>query len=202
MSFLRLPNITDIVNKLPFVNKYVIGSWTILDHETQRELCTFDTFLGYDSNKDNQVMNYPIEEGSFASYNKIVNPTRITVYLARSGYPLQLKTTLQVLEEYADSTKKVDVILPFKSFVGYNIEKISHSMQSGDAGDQLIVSLPMVEIKEVSITYKTVKLSPKKVKSPSLSDTVKTGKKQTEDQSKNKSLLLKLSQSIGLFSDN
>lgn len=175
----RIPLIKDVLSKVPFANA-LFGSWNIYDHKTDREITSFDTFLGYTYQDDASIPSHSIEEGGFSTYNKIVDPATITVILAKSGFPAEIRYTLEDLERYAQSTDTIDIVLPFRSYLNYNISSISHSIQEGDAVSRLVVELKLTEIRETTLTYTTVRISSNKTSSGNYADTVDKGKKQSQ----------------------
>lgn len=175
----RIPLIKDVLSKVPFANA-LFGSWNIYDHKTDNQITSFDTFLGYTYQNNASIPSHPIESGSFSTYNKVLDPARITVVLAKSGFPAEVRYTLEDLERYAQSTDTIDIVLPFRSYLNYNISGISHSIQEGDAVSRLIVELTLTEIKETSLSYTTVRNSASKVSSGNYADTVDKGKKQSQ----------------------
>ena len=93
----RIPLIKDVLSKVPFANA-LFGSWNIYDHKTDSQITSFDTFLGYTYQDNASIPSHPIESGSFSTYNKVADPARITVVLAKSGFPAEVRYTLEDFE--------------------------------------------------------------------------------------------------------
>lgn len=179
----RLPVVKDIISATPFGN-VLYGSWKLLDHKTNDEIVTFDTFLGYDFSNDSNVPVHAIEKGSFTAYNKINNPSGVSVQLCKSGLPFELRNILEQLDEYLKTTTTIDVVLPFKTLVNYTIIKMNHSIKENGSAGQLVIELGLQEIKEASVGYSYVK------RAGGLSGVKDTGKTQvTEAKEKSKSIL-------------
>lgn len=178
----RIPTVKDVLSKVPFAN-VLFGSWNIYDHKTDDEITSFDTFIGYTFQNSASIPSHPIESGSFSTYNKIIDPNKITVTLAKSGFPAEIRYTLEDLERYAQSTRTIDIVLPFRSYLNYNISGISHSIEESDAVSILVVQLTLTEIRETSLSYTTVKIG-RNASSGNYSDTVDKGKKQSASLAK------------------
>ena len=178
----RIPTVKDVLSKVPFAN-VLFGSWNIYDHKTDDEITSFDTFIGYTFQDSASIPSHPLESGSFSTYNKIINPAKITVTLAKSGLPAESRYTGEDLERYAQSTRTIDRVLPFRSYLNYNISDISHSIEESDAVSILVVQLTLAEIRETSLSYTTVKIG-RNASSGNYSDTVDKGKKQSASGAK------------------
>lgn len=183
---LQIPTLGDLVGFVDnrYLNGALRGQWTIWDHETQKQICAFDTFIGYQYREGSEVPAQNIEKGSFAQYNKINNPAEAGVRLAKSGYPGELETFLNYLQMYKRSTKLVDVVLPYEVLLSYNITDISHGKSEGDSTSLLIVDLSLKEIREEEGAYaETRALSYKKVKNPADASTQDRGRQQAKQPS-------------------
>lgn len=177
--------VNDKVKKLKKkANNFITGQWTIRTHEGKRDICDFDTILGYDFKSSSELPSYPIQQGSFENYNKIQNPNKANITLAISGNKSQIRENLLKLEFFNESVDLVDLILPFKAFIGYNLCNLSHSLHEGEAMSMLVVNFDLVEIRQSTISFKKTKANYK--------GTTNTGK--TNPQKPNQSLLK------GLFS--
>lgn len=177
--------VNDKVKKLKRkANDFLTGQWTVRTNEGKKDICEFDTILGYDFKSSSELPSYPIQQGSFENYNKIQNPNKANITLAISGNKTELRKNLLKLEFFNEETDLVDLILPFKSFIGYNLCNLSHSLKEGEAMSMLAVNFDLVEIRQATISFKKTKANYK--------GTTNTGK--TNPQQPNQSLLK------GLFS--
>lgn len=50
-----------------------------------RPIANYDSFIGMDYRNDSRLSDYPIEQGAFATYNKVANPYTVQVTLACGG---------------------------------------------------------------------------------------------------------------------
>ena len=179
----RLPSVGDLLKYADkaLLNNQFFGDWDIYDSKTNQKIVTFDSFLGYDYSNDFSIMNHPIENGSFANYNRVANPASVNVYLAKSGFPYEIRSVLDVLEQYKDSINLVDVVTPYRTYTKYNIKSVHYALRENNAINLLVVDLGLEEILEVELGYKTTQYSSNKVSSGDYADTKDTGKKTTKD---------------------
>ena len=177
----RLPLVKDLLKYADkrLLNNEFFGDWDIYDSKTNQKIVTFDSFLGYDYSDEVSVMNHPIESGSFASYNKVVDPATVSVILAKSGLPFEIRGMLEELEKYKDSVELVDVVTPYRTYQKYNLKSLHHAIRENGAINLLVVELVLLEVKEVELGYKTQSMPASKVSDGSFADTKDAGKKTT-----------------------
>lgn len=89
----RIPFVSDLLKYADktLLNNQFFGDWDIYDSKTNQKIVRFDTFLGYDYSDDVSIMGHPIEKGSFANYNKVVDPANVSIILAKSGFPYEIR---------------------------------------------------------------------------------------------------------------
>ena len=193
----RLPSINDLLQlgDAKFLNGSVYGSWKLYKSGTTKEIASFDSFLGYDYSDDMEVPSYPVEEGSFTNYNKIADPAVVKITAIKTGFPVELRNTLEAIEKAKESLDLYDIVLPFKTYIGYNLKSLNHAIREGDSVNMLVCELTFIEIKQTSLGYKTTSFSSKKVSNGNYADTKDSGRKQTdssEEATKKKSYLKSL----------
>ncbi|KER03405.1 MULTISPECIES: phage baseplate protein [Photorhabdus] len=109
-----------------------------------------------------RVVSAPIENGSFASYNKISDPYKVTVQLSKgSGGTLERGAFLSQIEILAKSTLKFHVVTP--EFVYTNAAIVGYDMarEAKDGATLIKVNLHLEEIREIKVKY-----DEEKVKNP------------------------------------
>ncbi|MCG3461849.1 hypothetical protein L7G72_08285 [Xenorhabdus bovienii] len=123
-----------------------------------------------------RVVSAPIENGSFATYNKVSDPYKVTVQLTKgSGGTLERGAFLAQLEILAKSTLKFHVVTP--EFVYTNAAIVGYDLarEAKDGATLIKVNVHLEEIREVKVKY-----DKEEVKNP---DDDK--KKDTGDQTQN-----------------
>ncbi|WP_152671519.1 phage baseplate protein [Xenorhabdus khoisanae] len=113
-----------------------------------------DSVISLQYQNQYRVVSAPIENGSFATYNKVGEPYKITVQLSKSsGGTLERGAFLSQLEILAKSTLKFHVVTPEfvytnAAIVGYDIAR-----EAKDGATLLKVNLHLEEIREVTVKY-------------------------------------------------
>ena len=137
-----------------------------------------DSVLGLSHDAGASISNLPLEKGSFASYNKVNNPSMATVQLAKSsGGSLQRGLFLTQLEMLLKSTLSFHIISPEYVYMNYQIIGTNLSRTSTEGCTLLRVNLDLQEVLEAKVEYDT-----EVVENPSDAQTKDGGAKQAEDK--------------------
>jgi hypothetical protein len=172
---LPIANLGTLRDNLSDLTKGFVGRWTIYETGTQNEICYFDSFEKFAFLQKNGIVQYPIEQGSFATYNKLNNPANIGVVLTKSGFSINQaldglgafskEKFIDDLSVYTNGTTKVDIVTPSKTFLGYSIESMTYTNSVDEGADILLVTLEIKEIRELIATLDTIALAPKNANS-------------------------------------
>lgn len=109
--------------------------------------------LSFDFTREAKVSDFIIEQGSFASYNKVQNPANPVVTLAFSGSEGDRANFLNVIDAACISTDLYSVVTPEVTYVNYSFERYSISRRGDKGATLLVVEVSLKEIREVSATF-------------------------------------------------
>ena len=99
---------------------------------------------------NNPVQNVePIEKGSFANYNRIIEPYEGTTRLALEGTESEIQQALDGLEELKKGLKKCELITPFATYENLMLESYDYRRDGHSGFNVLQVDLKLKEIREV-----------------------------------------------------
>lgn len=130
-----------------------------------------------------KVSSVPVEQGSFASYNKVDDPYTVTVQMTKgSGGVFQRGAFLGLLEALAKSSDLYMVITPEAVYPNCAIVGYDYAREALDGARLLVVNIHLAEVRQVKIEYT-------KTKPDGAQAQKDAGKQQAKDASKNKSLL-------------
>lgn len=134
-----------------------------------------DTVLGMNYDAGSSISKYPVEKGSFASYNKVNAPSMATVQMAKGGNSVTERGLfLAQLETLLKSTVSFHIISPEYVYLNYQIVGINHARSAQDGATMIKVNLDLEEVLEAKIEYDI-----EEVKAPSDANTVDGGAKQS-----------------------
>ena len=153
------------------------GDWSLYKSDGSQAV-PFDTFFSLDVASDGKVTTYPTEPNGFFAYNKVQSPNIINVTLGLTGGTTERRSVIEALEELVESTEKLSVVTPEKTFTDYSLESFDYTRAIGDGTDRLKVNLRLVEVREVSSEYSNEVI--KSPKNATDNKTVSSGKKATD----------------------
>ena len=150
---------------------------------------------------EGKVVSTPIEQGSFASYNKVASPTAIRATLAVEGELSNLQSVVDTLFELKDGTELINFVTPVREFQSYTLEKFSYQQTAEKGVNVLYVEVNLAEIKEVEPQYTDAQaqkpITQKGAKNPANTSTQDKGKTQAQTPTKGKSALKEIKDAVG-----
>lgn len=106
-----------------------------------------------DYSKETRVSDFPIERGSFASYNKVETAASPAVTLLLTGSEKDRRTFLQAIDIACKSTDLYSVVTPEITYRNYSIERYNYQRSSNKGATLLTVEITLKEIRQVSAEY-------------------------------------------------
>lgn len=161
----------DIENTIPIVDESEAVSTNIADNSTKAEYPPYilqdedNNEIAFYSMEEMSVTNTtsipsePIEQGSWASYNRVIEPLEATAILVLEGEEADIQTALDALNELARNEKKLTFITPFASYENMMLVSFDYR-RDGNAGfNTLRVNISLKEIREVGSQKTTTAVS-------------------------------------------
>lgn len=132
--------------------------------------------------KETRVADFPIESGSFSSYDKVELSSSPTVVLCLSGSENDRRVFLDSIDSASKSTDLYSIVTPEVTYINYNIERYRYSRLSSNGATLLKVEITLKEIRQVSaiFTQSSTNTAIDKPKDPSATPQVDTGKVQPQ----------------------
>lgn len=138
------------------------NDWGIFNPKTGDPVFVVDTCVSLENKETTKVSTFPVENGAFASYNKVVEPTRPKVRLAVGGQQA-ISNLLDQLAVAVRSLELYDVVVPEHYYLNMCLESYDYKRSNKTGQNMLEVDLTLVEIRQVATATTTVKIaSPKK----------------------------------------
>lgn len=126
--------------------------WGVFD-SSGKAIITPDTFLGIDYENARRIANFPVEQGSFATYNKVNDPFTATVRMAVGGTVAQRNAFLQALEMLSDSTALYTLVTPEASYKNVNMERYDYRRDSRNGAGMIVASCRFLEVRTATTAY-------------------------------------------------
>lgn len=107
--------------------------------------------------KETRLSNFPVEQGSFATYNKVELPANPIVTLCMGGTESDRAALLNAIDAAVKSTDYYTVATPEITYVNYIIERYNYQRRSNRGANLLLVEVSLREVREIATAiYSTV----------------------------------------------
>lgn len=135
-----------------------------------------DSFGEFSYRNEWGVSDFPIQEGGFASYDKVNNPYEISVRMYKGGTKDVRAKFIKSIEDIAGTTDLYDILTPERSYVGVNVIRFEMMRRGAKAAAFLSeVDLYFREIRITTSTYSTTAQTTQNAKQPSAVTVANTG---------------------------
>ena len=109
--------------------------------------------LSFEFVKENKISNFPVEQGGFATYNKIQLPANPTVTIALSATEPERTQFLGAIDDACNSTDLYNVVTPEVTYVNYSLERYNYRRTAQRGMTLLVVEVSLLEVRQVSATF-------------------------------------------------
>ena len=171
-----IPQISTLTN---FING---KGWFIIDKTTFKPVASFDSFSGWNYEKQNLVLDYAVEKGQFVSYNKQRRPYQATATLIKGGlsFYYDREQFLKSLNDYCDAAKLVSIITPNGIITSATLHGLTYTISQKETPGMLIVRLTIKEAIESASALINDGKSIINYSNPNDAPSVKTGMSNSE----------------------
>lgn len=134
---------------------YFKPQWGIYRSDGKTPAINPDSMLSVDYSNMQNISQYPVEQGSFTSFNKVQTPFRIIVKMAKGGTKASRQVFIKELEDLNDSLELFTIVTPERTYRNANVERYDIT-RSADSGAGMVISnVYFTEIREASVTTST-----------------------------------------------
>lgn len=102
------------------------GTPTVVVRGNPRPVIVPDSIREFSSKNEWQVSDYPVEQGGFASYNKVNNPFEVQLRLTKGGSLNDRKEFLKQIDAVAGDTRLYRIVTPEKVYPSVNITRVDN----------------------------------------------------------------------------
>jgi len=107
--------------------------------------------------KEARVSDFPVERGSFASYNKVEIPSQSIVVLCLSGSASDRAGFLKKLDAAAASTDLYSVVTPEATYINHTIERYNYSRRNSQGATLLTVEIFLKQVRQLTAPTSSTK---------------------------------------------
>jgi hypothetical protein len=148
-----LPVLNPVTQDVLVAANTAAPQWGIFTANLQRQVVTPDNVYAFDNRNEWRVSDYPVQTGSFASYNKVVIPYDVTVRLTKGGSLSDRKVFLDQIAAIAGDTNLYTVLTPERSYSNVNVTRYETIRRSGEGAYFLEVDVFLRNIIQVTAQY-------------------------------------------------
>lgn len=146
---------------------HAAAAWGVFDTSFQVAL-KVDSVLDFDVRNEWRISNFPIEKGSFASYNKVAVPFELSVRVAKIGTGVGDRAQfLADVSTLAKDLKLYTILTPERAYDKCNITRYEVTRRGAEGAYSLTeVDLFFVQILEVTAQYSTTQAATQNAQLP------------------------------------
>lgn len=97
-------------------------SWGVFDDQGNQVLFP-DSVLEFSNRQEYEISNFPVQAGSFASYNKVIQPFLVQLRFSKGGTQDDRSAFLQALDSLAQSIDLFTITTPERVYLNVNLER-------------------------------------------------------------------------------
>jgi len=115
----------------------------------------FNSMQEFSAEKSSRLPDEPIEKGSFATYNRIIEPRAITCRLSIEGGASKLQSAIDRLTDLCENNETITLTTPEQSYKNMMLESFDYRRDATNGRGVLFVDLRFKEIREVASAQTT-----------------------------------------------
>lgn len=149
--------------------------WGIFDADGN-SVIDADSFLGFDNSNESNISDFPVQNGGFATYNKVRLPARNGVRISKGGTLTDRANLLRQIDQLYASMDEFIILTPEKSYLSVNLERFTVTRKDKDAAFFLTdVDLYFREIQVTDVVFTNTPSSTANAQAPSAQPPVNQG---------------------------
>ncbi len=137
--------------------------WGIYDSTGLNTVIEPDSFLGFDYRNEMNISTYPVEQGGFASDNKVKTPFNAIVKISKGssitgiGIGQSSTTTdrhdfLHIIDDMAESLDLYTLVTPEATYFNVSLESYEYRREHKNGTGIIIASLHFMQIMQATIS--------------------------------------------------
>lgn len=139
-----------IASRLPKLNP-PRPIYAIVDSESFIPLTVPDSWGEFSPRFESQTSDYPVENGAFATYNKVRRPTSVSVTLVKTGSDVARFTWFAAIQqaELQSPTTLYTLISPQGVYVDYTLKDMAYETRQDRGSNLLYLTMQFVQIPQI-----------------------------------------------------
>lgn len=114
-----------------------------------------DNVVSFDFRQDFSISNYPVEQGSFASYNKVQHPQEMKFRFSTGGSNASRQAFINSIQAVIADTNLYDVVTPDAAYTNLNFTHWDYSRSADRGNGLLVIDVWCEEVRPASLATST-----------------------------------------------
>ena len=110
---------------------------------------TYDNQISFGYKQDWKISTYPIEQGSFQTYDKVQTPAEIRCRFSAGGSVINRQQMLASIDAVMSDTNLYDIVTPEKTYLNYNFMHRDYDRKAESAG-MVVIDIFLMEVIETA----------------------------------------------------
>lgn len=149
--------------------------WGVFDQDGNAVIKP-DSYQGFENQNRWKIAEFPIQDGDFQSYNKVIIPRTISLKLTQGGSLQQRSTLLAAIQAIASDTNLYNIVVPEGTYLNFNCEGYT-IRRMGREGAYFFADLDVrfINIKAAASVYSTTTANTANAQNPVALPTINLG---------------------------
>lgn len=123
--------------------------WGIFDSNGD-QVVQPDSVVTLDYRKEYSISDYPVEQGAFASYDKVETPYEVTVRMTKGGSLSDRQAFLASIDAIKGDTNLYSIATPEVTLANGNITSVDYSRRADKGVGLITVEIRVIEIRQTA----------------------------------------------------
>lgn len=158
-----------VVNKFGSLSNWLAPKWGIFYADDLTPVLVSDSVVSVDYRNESRISDFPVEAGSFGSFNKVATPYDARVRLSCGSDAASRAAFLQSLELVVASTNLYHVVTPDKTYLSANIVAYDYRREQRAGAGLIVADIVLREVRQIALSMysNSNAISPDKAAYPS-----------------------------------
>lgn len=127
------------------------NTWGIFLDDLPVPVIAYNSFVSFDYKQDFPISTYPVEQGSFTTYDKVRLPAEIRVRLAQGGSVFERQLFLDTIAAVMTTTGLYTVVTPDQIYLNFNFTHRNVTRTAEQGVGLVVVDLWLTEVIESAL---------------------------------------------------
>lgn len=112
---------------------------------------TYDSQVSFSYSQDWKIATYPVEDGSFTSYDKVQMPSMIRCRFSAGASATNRQAMLDSIDAVMSTTETYDVVTPEEVYLSYNFTHREYDREAASVG-LVVIDVWLMEVIQTATT--------------------------------------------------